>query len=265
MAFPLANTAEGGTNTTAVTNANSGGASGNAWDVIDANSNGSSITFDNTHAAHGGLSYKFVQGTVAATHRVRWSTSPGTFTECWGRVYLYQTAFGTSASQVVRINDSAQTRLAVIHPGIASDQHLYVQASIPGTQDGGSVVMALNQWVRIEWHFICNDTTGLIEAKLFNTADSVTADDTVIVQNVDTNGNGSGAQVEFGHGVGVNANEIRWLDDMQVNGVGYPGPAVAGQVVLPDADLAAGGWTTSPLFSKVNDVSDATIITGTAA
>jgi len=34
------------------------------------------------------------------------------------------------------------------------------------------------------------------------------------------------------------------------------------QTVLPDADLATTGWTTTPLFSKVNDTSDATVITG---
>ncbi len=42
-------------------------------------------------------------------------------------------------------------------------------------------------------------------------------------------------------------------------------PASVGQTILPDADVAAGGWTTSPLFSKVNDSSDATIITATAS
>lgn len=34
---------------------------------------------------------------------------------------------------------------------------------------------------------------------------------------------------------------------------------------LPDADLATTGWTATPLFSKVNDASDATIITATAS
>jgi hypothetical protein len=38
-----------------------------------------------------------------------------------------------------------------------------------------------------------------------------------------------------------------------------------GQILLPDADTAEGGWTTAPLFSKVNDSSDATFITATAA
>jgi hypothetical protein len=37
------------------------------------------------------------------------------------------------------------------------------------------------------------------------------------------------------------------------------------QVLLPDADLDAAGWTTSPLYSKLNDGSDATFITQTAS
>lgn len=33
---------------------------------------------------------------------------------------------------------------------------------------------------------------------------------------------------------------------------------------LPDADITTTGWTTAPLFSKVNDASDATVIQATA-
>lgn len=43
------------------------------------------------------------------------------------------------------------------------------------------------------------------------------------------------------------------------------GELSAGQALVPDADLAAGGWATAPLFSKLNDASDATIITATAS
>lgn len=34
---------------------------------------------------------------------------------------------------------------------------------------------------------------------------------------------------------------------------------------LPDADVTTTGWSTAPLFSKVNDASDATVITATAS
>lgn len=38
-----------------------------------------------------------------------------------------------------------------------------------------------------------------------------------------------------------------------------------GQVLAPDADTADGGWTTTPLWSKLNDSSDSTYITATSA
>lgn len=37
------------------------------------------------------------------------------------------------------------------------------------------------------------------------------------------------------------------------------------QKVHPDSDIATTGWSTAPLFSKINDESDATVITGTLA
>lgn len=43
------------------------------------------------------------------------------------------------------------------------------------------------------------------------------------------------------------------------------GTISAGQTVVPDADVTVGGWATSPLFSKINDSSDATVITATSS
>ena len=37
------------------------------------------------------------------------------------------------------------------------------------------------------------------------------------------------------------------------------------QIIRPDADTVTTGWTTTPLFSKINDQSDATVITSTLA
>lgn len=43
-----------------------------------------------------------------------------------------------------------------------------------------------------------------------------------------------------------------------------PTSAVTLDSCLPDADVVTTGWTTAPLFSKVNDASDATVIQATA-
>jgi hypothetical protein len=41
--------------------------------------------------------------------------------------------------------------------------------------------------------------------------------------------------------------------------------SVSSQLILPDADIVTTGWSTAPLFSKVNDTSDATVISATAS
>lgn len=56
----IVNTAEGGSNTTGVTAANSGGASGTAF-AVDPTLNGGAITFSNEQPSHGSLGYKVVR------------------------------------------------------------------------------------------------------------------------------------------------------------------------------------------------------------
>ena len=45
----------------------------------------------------------------------------------------------------------------------------------------------------------------------------------------------------------------------------FMGPPVSGQTLRPASDVATAGWATAPLFSKINDSSDATVISATAS
>jgi hypothetical protein len=45
----------------------------------------------------------------------------------------------------------------------------------------------------------------------------------------------------------------------------YEDTGILLESVLPDADITTTGWSTAPLFSKINDDSDATVITATAS
>jgi len=84
-AVALSNSAEGGTDTTAVTTANSGGTSGNAWDTVTG-----APTFSATHAAHGTLCYSFPAATAT---NVQWSAaSIGMMATLYARLYVYPTA-----------------------------------------------------------------------------------------------------------------------------------------------------------------------------
>src|SRR6266851_3113313 len=89
----LTNSAEGITPSgTTVTTANSGGASGNAFDAVTVTSSGQTCASDNAQAAHGALSIKLATGATAAGTFVRWTTSMGTQTTIWFRVYAYYQA-----------------------------------------------------------------------------------------------------------------------------------------------------------------------------
>jgi hypothetical protein len=225
MALPLSNNAEGGSDETTVTTGNSGGASGDAWDVVDLGGTSPQLVFDSAHPAHGAMGYRFTQGNPEGVLTLRWSTSPGSFTEIWGRVYLYRDAApAVGTQQLIRINNSAQTRQAWVGLGVTGNPRLFV-ADSASIAEQSTVTVASGQLVRIEFHFISSDT-GLIEAKLFNSADSTSPSDTVTrVGDTDT-GTGA-AQVAFGHGVADNVGYTVWLDDMQVNSTGWPGPAIS--------------------------------------
>jgi hypothetical protein len=69
------NTAEGGTNGTGVTTANTGGTSGRAFDTIVLGS-GAAIKFDNAQTAHGALSYHFTTGSSFVSPIVQWTVAP---------------------------------------------------------------------------------------------------------------------------------------------------------------------------------------------
>jgi hypothetical protein len=86
----LTNSFESGTNGTTITTGNSGGASGNAFDVTEA-SGTSILVYSNTQAAHGSLSAEFANNGDGA-NSVSWSTSLGTQTQVWFRAYVYFTA-----------------------------------------------------------------------------------------------------------------------------------------------------------------------------
>src|SRR5215218_2907628 len=93
-----ANTLEGGSNGTTITAGNSGGTSGDAFDSVVIATN-DSLVFDNAHAKET-LALKAATGASSTGTYAAWTTTIGTQTTFWGRMYLYRTA-----------NPSAQVRL----------------------------------------------------------------------------------------------------------------------------------------------------------
>lgn len=86
-----------------------------------------------------------------------------------------------------------------------------------------------------------------------------------------TGTNSIGAGTLLYHRWGVNGLASDWrivYDDIALanSGADYPiGSTITLDTVLPDADVTTTGWSTAPLFSKINDASDATVISATAS
>jgi len=216
----LVNTFEGGSNGVTITAANSGGASGTAWDSVIFTAG--TLAYDTAHAAHGSLSAKFV--TVANTStRMKYTTTMGTQTEIYGRFYLYATAgpTGTNIALVtVRNGVSIAARISW-----NTNNKLYLVDANGTTQYTFTNTVTLNQWTRIEWHIKASTTAGILECKLFNTTESSTATETsnlAATQNTNTQYD----TYDLGCCLSTGPALTYWVDTVQWSTVGYPGPYV---------------------------------------
>lgn len=216
---------EKGTNGSNVLAADPGSAT--AFDSVSA-VNGATVTYDSLHAAHGSLGAKFSDSGVAGVASVAWSTSFGTVTDYYGRLYLFLTANpgsqmpifqgGQGATRGARIDVNTTGRLTGFDNPASALFPLFTNP------------IALNQWVRIEFHIICSATVGQAEVKLFNTADSTTPTETQTgTANKNTLANHT--SVSFGSPVTtIPSGYSFWMDDIVAGAAAYPGPAVAAPV-----------------------------------
>lgn len=226
MALPLTNNAEGGSDGVTVTTGNSGGASGSAWD----NPRGTNLpTFSNTHPAHGTLGYKFIQSSPVSLTTLDWNTAMGgNQTDVYGRANVYITAYpGVGQYATIFIWDLGGTGVA---GAIAINETGQMLLFDSAAQTPATVACNLNAQFRVEYHFTCSPTAGLVEAKLWNTVDSSGApDDTRTWSSRNTLTAFSAIRHGF-DGSGLTANYTMYIDDVVLNSTGYPGPVVTAAV-----------------------------------
>ena len=171
--------------------------------------------------------------------------------------------------------------------GISADQFSEATVTNPGAGAGGEQGIGLcvrsnnaDFSSRTQYRFIVDETSCTI-GKFLNTVHSVLTTDTVSFTNGDVmrlevngthiTGYKNGVVVleadddTIASGLpGISYSSIEWgvpsLDDWS------GGDLVALQKLVPDADLEATGWSTAPLWSKIDEESpDGVTITGTAS
>jgi len=263
---PLANNYEGGTNGTAVSAANSGGASGNAFTSVDG-------TLADYHAAiaRGSLSVRIAQTATPASSRMYWASLGNIAgSNVYFRAYLYVPANPATNLNWFEWRTSTPTRSAAVF--IRTGGTLRITDDALASLVETTSTIALNQWIRVEFRILPSTTAGEVELRLYNDPDSTTATDTKVATGLTTLAATVDA-LRFGH-TSAPANFVNYFDEVAVSTSGWIGPTAgaAAQKGRPDADLAAGGWTPTPsspstLYDKIDEsaADDADYIEATAS
>lgn len=219
MALPLSNNFETGiADGTTITIANSDDSTaGNAFDAVNIDT---AIVFDSAHVMHGSKAGKFTVGTPGGCN-VQWSTSMGSQTQIWGRVYLFKTVTPAANQWLVRLENATNT-VGLVYLG--SDADLYVFDGPLTTSAAAGLSLSNNLWLRFEFHLVCSATVGVLEAKVFD-GDNTTPLGTAGFTTGNTRTNVT--IVQFGE-TAANTNQTFWLDAVHLNSTAYPGPELVG-------------------------------------
>ena len=158
-------------------------------------------------------------GSSSTTSTGLGSTTPS---DWYGRVYIYLSANLPAPSRIVLIR-SGGASVAALRLGTSGTIDLLDAGGVKRATT--NVPLTLNAWNRIEWHVVNNATTGSLECKLYDGANS---DDTVADDSVNFAGFPTGSNtddVRFGFNTsGANLGPM-WLDDIVANAGAYPGHA----------------------------------------
>lgn len=187
-----------------------------AWDDVSIAA-GSTFTYDNDHAHSSPNGAKFSVAGVAANAYLGWTglaASPTTY----GRFYFYPTVDSDSMF-IAHLRTDAGTPSAYL--GWNATEQIFVGDSAGTGRGNGTISLALNELSRIEFRHIGNvslqalvfvgaNVDGLIPDETINSTGGTWGDTTTNI-------------ARFGS-LANSANRTFWMDDIEINDTGYPGP-----------------------------------------
>lgn len=205
------NTLEGGTNATSITTANSGGASGNAFDYAFIGS-GVTLAYENAQKMHGSLSMA-VQTVAAAASYAGWNITNRKF---WGRFYIYRPALETANTRIAAAYGTAPATASRAFIRIANGGKLVACDSASAILWTSANVLPASQWIRIEFMMDCDASAGQFNLSYYNTPDGTTPTES-FSSTATQNLGGVPADFLFGVPIGqANVGKI-WYDDMALS------------------------------------------------
>jgi len=226
LTLPLANTYEGGTDGGAITAANSGGASGDAFTAAS----GTGPVFSTAQAMHGTLSEMVAQGgTPAASYMIWDSTVLTSSSQLYGRAYVrFNSAAPSANARFIQFLSGATLGCGIRQNTTGAIQF---DASTGGNTGVGSAsaVLSVDTWYRIEWDILFGTGTSAQLSGTVYVGDSTSAFSTFAALNTFTNTITAADTMRIGNPTGFPASPWTiWLDDIQVNNTGVPGPSGGG-------------------------------------
>lgn len=252
----LENTFEGGTNSIAVSAANSGGASGNAFDAVFVGSN-ASLKYDDAEMAHGLLSARVDTGASAVSAYMQWDQASlgdnGEFYERW----YFRLAALPASTRYIREWRNSTSGTTICRMQVTSAGNLRMEDSALANIFNAGINITDDVWYRIEVHVVVS--TGQAEMKIFTVIDSATPADTQSSAPGFTFGAATCNRSRAGWLSSAANLPHLWVDDWAFSTVGWIGPAVT---VKLDTDVATSDEVPSVTVAGTTDKSDADTATG---
>lgn len=227
----LINSFEGGTDEVAISTANSGGASGDAFTAVG----GTAPVYDTARSHAGSLSAR-VTGAAGQQSTFRWAI---TGTSIYTRFYIYvptgnlppstytiQALLMASGSfdnnTVVKLRSDGKLELSVVLPVVSTN------------------AIALDQWVRIETQYL-NGAGPVL--RLFNNPESETPTETLTNASRPVGTDHPNLLLGLANAV---ASSPWWFDDVAVGYADWVGPSITGSLALTALTTADVNYTFSP-------------------
>lgn len=277
----LLNNFSGGTNGTTITKSNTGGASGNAFNAVGASGTGATEIFDSTHTLHGeGLSFKWQTGSTAVAVGAQWTTSMGSQSTIFGRMYVYN-GWTQAPSASVRLMSLATSGGTTLCSGLYMLTSGLLTLTDTASANGVTTTnkLPLNAWCRIEFKVFTSATVGTVQLQLYLNPDSPTPTENLTATSQNTSA-GPMAVYDFGQDFDVQASiGPFWYADLGLSSTAFLGPTLwhtgnvlaAGQPPAPSLTPVQAGASLPSLLSagaqllKVASAAAKTVNAGLAA
>jgi hypothetical protein len=241
----LENDFDGGTDAATITTGNSGGASGNAFASVFISAV-STLVYDAANAAGSGLAAAVNPGISGLAYMEYRPTSGATW---YGRVYLKLTALPPASIVLVDLRDN----VAAANRGrvsITATGKLRITDAAGGAIATSATTVNVGSYCRIEFAFFGDATVGTFEARLYNSAESVTITETISGTGLNTGGTID--RIRTGQDTAPASDvQVFYVDRIAFNRNGYLGPWVAvPQTVTLPLNAQAAATTLAPSVTQ---------------